>query len=455
MPTQQPLDALALQVKSLLHTRGMWSAGQLQAATGKSQPSVSRALALLAADPSQGLLITGAGRSTQYAQVQTILSRWPGQQPLFATDVHGNSQRWGTLYLLGDGQVLVVSEAASGNFQTISQGQLPWFLQSLRPQGFLGRLRGQQLGYASANPDDWTLQETLHAILASEHDAPGAFALGDEIGELLPEAPLEAVLRGAHYDSIAADVTQTFPAGSSAGGEQPKFVAHLNAPESYQRLIVKFSPPRGTPFGERWHDLLWAEHLALKVLAKGGVSAAKSRIVQSGRRTYLESVRFDRVGSAGKRHVLPLSALHAPFAGGPQQHWVASCELLAQRGFLSADDENRVRLLRDFGRLIGNTDMHFGNLNFIVDDLARLAKPHFTLAPVFDMLPMVWRPNEFRDEMGYTPFATPQKSPGSAATWGSARELAGQFWRRLAACAGVSAGLREVSRVQGLRTRDI
>ncbi len=448
-----PLDAFATSIKGLLPTRGMWTAAQLQAATGKSQPAVSRALAQLAADAAQGLLVIGAARSTRYAQVQTILSRWPGQQPLFVVDAGGSSVRWGCLFLLGDNHVRVVSELAFGSFESLTHGKLPWFLHSLRPQGFMGRLLGQQLGYASANPDDWTLQETLHAILTSDHDAPGAFTLGDEIGELLPEAPLDLARRGAHYDTIAADVTQTLPAGSSAGGEQPKFVAHLNAPEGYQRVVVKFSPPRGTPFGERWHDLLWAEHLALEVLAQGGVSAAASRIVQSGRRTYLESIRFDRVGIVGKRHVLPLSALHAPFAGGPQQHWVASCELLAQRGLLSADDERRVRFLRDFGRLIGNTDMHFGNLNFFVDDLAQLAKPHFTLAPVFDMLPMVWRPNEFRDEMGYTPFAAPQKSPGSAATWGIARDLTVQFWQRLAACDAASAGLRQVAGVQEQRTR--
>ncbi len=447
-----PLDALAASIKNLLPTRGMWTAAQIKAATGKSQPAVSRALSQLAADASQGLLVTGAARSTRYAQVQTIFSRWPGRQPLFAVDASGNSVRWGSLFLLGDNHVRVVSEPAFASVEFLSQGQLPWFLQSLQPQGFLGRLRGQQLGYANANPDAWTLQETLHAILASEHDAPGAFTLGDETGELLPEAPLDAARRGAHYDSIAADVAQTLPAGSSAGGEQPKFVAHLNAPEGYQRLVVKFSPPRGTPFGERWHDLLWAEHIASEVLAQGGVSAAKSRIVQSGRRTYLESIRFDRVGIAGKRHVLPLSALHAPFVGGPQQNWVASCEGLAQRGLLTGGDEHQVRLLRDFGRLIGNTDMHFGNLNFFVDDLARIFKPHFTLAPVFDMLPMVWRPSEFRDEMGYTPFAAPPKPPGSTATWGVARDLAVQFWQRLAGFNAVSAGLREVALVQGERT---
>lgn len=438
-------DSLTEAIKGLLATRGTWSALQLQKATGKSQPMVSRALAQLAADASPGLVVIGAARSTRYAQIQTILSRWPGQQPLYLTDEAGNSIRWGSLFLLGDSHLRVVSGPKFGNFESISRGHLPWFLHSLRPEGFLGRLRGQQLSYASANPDDWSLEQVLNAVLASEHDAPGAFTLGDEIGEPLPEAPLDAPARANYYDVTSADVAQTLPAGSSAGGEQPKFIAHLNSLGGYQHMVVKFSPPRGTPFGERWHDLLWAEHLALETLAQGGISAAQSRIVQSERRTYLESIRFDRVGSAGKRHVLPLSALHAPFAGGPQQHWVASCELLAQRGLLTLDDLQQVRLLRDFGRLIGNTDMHFGNLNFFVDKLAELALPHFTLAPVFDMLPMIWRPNEFKDELGYTSFSAPQKSPGSASTWAIAQGLAVRFWELLAACESVSVGLRFVA----------
>ena len=74
------LEALATSIKNLLPSRGIWTAAQIGAATGKSQPAVSRALSQLAADASQGLLVTGAARSTRYAQVQTIFSRWPGHQ---------------------------------------------------------------------------------------------------------------------------------------------------------------------------------------------------------------------------------------------------------------------------------------------------------------------------------------------------------------------------------------
>jgi serine/threonine protein kinase HipA of HipAB toxin-antitoxin module len=43
-----------------------------------------------------------------------------------------------------------------------------------------------------------------------------------------------------------------------------------------------------------------------------------------------------------------------------------------------------------FGQYIGNTGMHFGNLSFFVDDVIA---PKIRLAPVYDMLPMMWRPD--------------------------------------------------------------
>jgi HipA-like C-terminal domain len=381
--------------------------------------------------------------------VRSIMGRWSGQQPIFVTDAAGMATRWGTLHFLAGQQVLVQATFDGGTAQeSLTTGALPWYMAPLKPQGFMGRLRGQQLGYASANPDDWTLEQTLHALLAHEHDAPGAFSVGEEQGALLPEAPLAEALRAAHYDAIAQDVNQTLPAGSSAGGEQPKFVSHLNAPTGYERLIVKFTPPRGTPFGERWHDLLHAECLALQTLAAHGVACAHTRVLHSARRTYLESVRFDRVGRLGKRHVVPLWAVHAQFVGGPQQHWVASCDALAQRGLLSAADAQQVRTLRDFGRLIGNTDMHFGNLSLRLDDVAHTDAPQFSLAPVYDMLPMLWRPSEFRDELGYMPFTVPQAPLGSAQTWPHAVHLAREFWGALAASQNVSASLRSVALAQ-------
>ncbi len=288
----------------------------------------------------------------------------------------------------------------------------------------------------------------MYAILAFEHDGPGALTLGQETGELLPEAPLDLEQRALHYDKLASNVTQTLPAGSSAGGEQPKFLVHLNGTTGYERLVVKFTPPHGTPFGERWHDLLHTEFIALQTLKKHGFSAAKTRIVESSQRTYLESVRFDRNGMFGKRHIVPLAPIHKTFVGGSRQNWAASCDKLAELGLLPRTDAQTVHVLLYFGRLIGNTDMHFGNLSLAVNDMARLASPKFSLAPCYDMLTMAYKPSEFKDELGYTALEVPRQPLGADKPWQQALTMAKEFWETLANTQAVSLGLRQAAENQ-------
>ncbi len=124
------------------------------------------------------------------------------------------------------------------------------------------------------------------------------------------------------------------------------------------------------------------------------------------------------------------------------QLWAASCEALARQRRLSPLDARHAEALLHFGRLIGNTDMHSGNLGLFVaqDDLA---KGRFTLAPVHDMLPMRWRPDAaLGGAADHAPFEPDPRSAASPAT-GPARA----FWQRLAAQAGASRALRSVAAV--------
>ena len=431
-------NANARAVLAELSRLGVASSVELQRATGKSQASISRALA----DLVPHVTAIGRARARRYVLPRPILGQ-SGEQPLFVTDASGHSRRWGTLFHL-DGQRVHVASTDNGD-QLSTQGELPWFLEPLRPQGFLGRLRGLSMGFGDANPESWTLDQVLYTLLAHEHDSPGAITLGDERGELLPEAPVDPLARGRYYDEIARDITKAPRAGSSAGGEQPKFLAHVDLLCGYERLIVKFSPPRGTPFGERWHDLLHTEHLAGAILRAHGLPAATTRILQSERHTYLESVRFDRVGAFGKRHVVSLGAIHRAWVAGPQQHWAVTAHSLSARGYLSADDAAKIATIREFGRLIGNTDMHFGNLSLLVDDLQKLASPRFQLAPVYDMLSMAYKPGEFRDDLGYTPLPALHPPIGDAGEWGQALKMVREFWTSLADSQAVSAGMRAVA----------
>jgi len=418
-----PLDPLQASLLATLTERGLATSVELQQLTGKSQPTLSRTLRSL----SKQLVTLGQGKRTRYGLPQTIRDL-PAQQPLWWTDAQGRITRFGTVTLLAGGRLHV----AADGIDVLSRGQLPWFLAPLRLQGFLGREWALRLGLDS-NPERWGLEQVLYAAVRID-DHPGAISIGDVKGEFVPEDPVDISARAAHYDTLAADVTATLPAGSSAGGEQSKF---LSALASGERVLVKFSPPRGTPFGERWHDLLHAEWLALYVLAEHGFDVAPARVIASATRTYFESTRFDRIGANGRRHAVALDAVHEAFVAGPRQHWAASCEALVAQRRLSQGDADTVRTWLEFGRLIGNTDMHFGNLSLWADEPA---KARFALAPLYDMLPMRWRPDVFSGLPDYAPFEPPRLAHDEAAS-----ALAQRYWQRLSTHAPVSSALRSVA----------
>ncbi len=129
--------------------------------------------------------------------------------------------------------------------------------------------------------------------------------------------------------------------------------------------------------------------------------------------------------------VLALASVHEAFVGGARQHWVATCAALHQQKRLSAQDLLTVQVVYEFGRLIGNTDMHFGNLSLYVDDIHQIDNPHFTLAPIYDMLPMVYRPSEFRDEPGYRVFVQPTTVVRDAHVQAKAQAMALDFWQAM------------------------
>ena len=423
-------SALETALITALRASGLASSAQLQRATAKSQPTLSRALRSLGGQ----VVALGQGKATRYGLLQPIRGL-AGQQPLWWTNENGVTERWGTLSFL-TGDALHVS--AKG-IDVITRGRLPWFLTPLKVQGFLGREWALRLGL-DRDPERWPLEQILFAALRID-DPTGAISMGERIGETLPEAPIDAAARGAYYDSLAADVTATLPAGSSAGGEQAKFLTGL---ASGERVLVKFSPPRGTPFGERWHDLLHAEALALRVLGEQGVSVAQTRIIESTKRTYLESMRFDRTGphGLGRRHLVAIDAVHEAFVNGSRQNWAATCDALVLQRRMSPVDANAVRALFDFGHLIGNTDMHFGNLSLWADDPA---KAQFTLAPIHDMLPMRWRTDSFHGLQDYAPFEPPRKPAPRDNGRTSARTVACVFWQRASTHAALSTAFCRVA----------
>jgi hypothetical protein len=343
--------------------------------------------------------------------------------------------RFGTLTYLQNDRLYV----RSGQHAWQTQGQLPWFLKPLKPQGFLGRELARVRPDFPSEPDDWTLAQVLYMAINHVNDPVGAFFMG-AIETSNFAAPDDITDKAKHYELLATSISAGLPAGSSAAGEQPKFTAKQR---NGDRFIVKFSPPRGTPFGERWHQLLHLEKRALQTLQANGIASAQTEIITTAKRTCLESRRFDRDShrdtSNAIRHIVSAAAVHDEFVQAPRVNWVSTCEDLVKQHLLSSSDARKVVLSYQFGQLIGNTDMHFGNLSFFVDDVVN---PVFVPTPVYDMLPMMWRPDIHSGNLDPSPLREPVLPRGYAAEAALARIWAIDYWQQASRDAELSAELR-------------
>jgi len=321
----------------------------------------------------------------------------------------------------------------------------PFFLTDLRPQGYLGRAAARQLPGGVGWPLDprtWNDDQTLSYLVQYGNDLPGNLAIGDHASSgALVGFSSQAVLyteREKRFPEMAAKADAGATAGSSVEGEQPKFTTWLYDPNSkrYEAVIVKFTDRLDTPSGRRWADLMVAEQIALSLLKSSSASDAEApstEIQDFGERRFYQISRFDRVGQYGRRGVVSLRALHdAGFTGPDTNDWVVAAQGLHAGGWLSASDLDVVRLRHAFGQLIGNTDMHFGNLACFLDN----GLP-FRLTPTYDMLPMLWAPRPGSAEPDPI-FSPAPPLPGDQVIWSQAANLAIEFWQRVAQSPQVS-----------------
>jgi HipA-like C-terminal domain len=415
-----PKIDLSESVAALLARGEPLTAAQLAAATQKSISSISLAIQKLG----DRVHRIGAARSTRYALKKDISGlaarqelRWLGNQGNGFASAHFT-------YLAGDWLHVVCHTKDGRQQEWLTQHQLPWFLHTLKPQGFLGRKLARWLPYLPSDPAQWSLAQLLHS-LTQISDPIGAVAVLSTPSRPAHLHITSLAQRDAQFDSLASEDQTLPPAGSSAAGEQPKFVAYILG----QSCIVKFTPPRGTPFGQRWRALLMLEKLALDILQSHAIPSAGTEIVQTQRRTYLQSARFDRDVEHGTRHIVAIAALHEEFVGDSWTNWVKTSEALAKKGMITAHELSQVASIFAFGHYIGNTDMHSGNLSFFVDDVIT---PKIHLAPVYDMLPMMWKPDIHQGALSDSP-VRPQLMPtGFFAEQAQARQWAIEFWERAA-----------------------
>jgi hypothetical protein len=404
----------------------------------------------------------GAARATRYAARRPIAgvgSQWP----LYRIGADGRASHLGNLAALARGEFTLTDPGSAPAWLDTPTvyPDLPWFLYDARPSGFLGRAFAHQIADALTLPRDltrWTADHTIQAWVHHGGDLVGNLVVGDAMlqrildagGSDAGETPVDD--RANRYAALAERTMSGEAPGSSPGGEQPKFAARVRMPDGAIRgVLVKFSEATASPAKRRWCDLLVCEHLALDVLRAAGVPAATSELVVAGERLCLEVTRFDRVGARGRRGVVSLMALDLQF-GGALDDWPRAAVRLAGAAWIAADTIEHVRALWWFGKLIANTDMHFENLSFFLDD-ARPLVP----APAYDMLPMLYRPAA-NGEVVPRVFAPAAPLPADQAAFAAAAPWALAFWDRVAADPRISLPFRRLAQdnreaVDALRAR--
>jgi hypothetical protein len=441
----------AKELFSRLQMTGPVSAADLAAGFRVDRSTVTRILGEMGSE----IASFGATRRTRYA-LRRKVRETDATFPLYRIDAAGHAERRGSL------------EAYHGAWRTSWEGAAPaWaghfadpeglsaglagFMRGSAPQGFLGRAQVRRLAGGLQVPDDpvrWSDDDMVVFLHAAGEDMPGDWIVGDACLrralalQVQPAAettlaPHQAMTR---YPELAArTVTDPLP-GGWLGGEQPKFLATLEESGMERRpVLVKFSPPVSQGTGRRWADLLAMEWHALELLADAGLAERAQRLIDAGGRRFLELSRFDRTTTGGRRGTISLAALD----GGHSGTWTERVLNLERIGMVNATAVRDTRRLQAFGELIGNTDLHAGNLAFRMTD----ALP-FELTPAYDMLPMLWAPGPQGELMERT-FAPQPPVPAAAEAWREMLSLAREFWNRVIADQRVSREFAATARMAG------
>lgn len=434
---------ISKKVLEILRTWQRQQAGELLARLGVSRPSLMRAITEL-----NGQVVSrGRARRTAYAARRAIRGSLK-PIPFYRVDEQGQVHESGVIeptYPTGcavtfaeDFPWPLDDEMRDGWFRGI-----PYPFGDMRPQGYLGRNFAHQFA-ALMQVDEtltrWSEDDVLHVLSVLGADQSGNYIIGEQSLRRF----LNAQQQVAHFlsDDEIATAYPTYAlqalnfgvADSSAAGEFPKFTAR-RARDVRTHAIVKFSGADDTPQERRWADLLICEHLALTTIADTlKLQAANSRIYQFAGRTFYEIDRFDRHGEFGRSGVCSWHELNAALFGGTG-NWSDGADALFHANYISEETAQQIKLLSHFGRLIGNTDMHDGNLAFL---------PNMRLAPAYDTLPMMYAPQRGVElvERKLNP-ALPL--PKERDAWLLAAEAAVVFWRRVEADARISLEFRRIA----------
>jgi DNA-binding Lrp family transcriptional regulator len=232
-----PTDLTQAILQALMRQGGALSSAELQAQLGVSQPTVSRAMAPLI--QSGRVQKVGAARKQRYVLPRTV--RDVGRSiPVMRIDAQGQPSPFARLVPLASGAVWVDEEdGLSKRFDG-----LPWFLDDIRPQGFMGRTFAHshpelQLGN---DPRYWSDDDILRALALCGDDLPGNLVVGEPAFARFHTLAQRASRAASSddYPALADAAMQGTLGGSSAGGEQPKFCTTVGNTAVGRAVLVKF-----------------------------------------------------------------------------------------------------------------------------------------------------------------------------------------------------------------------
>jgi hypothetical protein len=432
------MNRTVLRLRQYLLLHGPSPAREIYRSLEISQPSFSVAVKKMGPE----IVVLGARRSARYALARSIADL-PAEIPLYFISEAGQAEHAADLIAIQPRGFFVRSQHPA--VRTASYPDLPYWLDDIRPSGFLGRLIPRR--YPELNfPNDirlWNSAQVLRYVTALGRDLIGNVVVGDHALELVSQDESLSVdedARQLEYPRIAADTIQYGVAGSSAGGEQAKFLAVKQ--QSNTPVLVKFSPLGSGAITIRRRNLLVCEHLALATLRDHGRDAAVSEVISTKDQTFLESVRFDRVGARGRRGVMTLSSLSAQFSG-ELRNWREAAKDLERRKVITPEMSRGILWRYYFGQCIANSDMHAGNLSFFTQ-----GEEIHGLAPIYDMLPMAYAPRQ--EQILPFEIRPPTFYPQEREVWQSAVEAARDFWSRVEKEKGIEAEIRDAAGKWGM-----
>lgn len=389
-------------------------------------------------DFGEELVTIGAARSTRYLlrrDIRNVGNQWP----IYRMDANGRATAWAQVEALHENSWRITWADQTPDWIALFTEEnglwpcLPFFLQDIRPQGFLGRMLARRLARPLQLPDDprrWSDEDTLVFLQSQGDDLPGNLVIGDEplrqalanSADLFGENVVHPYQRAETYLTNATEIAETLP-GSSAGGEQPKFLTTLaDEGGGFRAVLVKFTAPLDQPAAIRWGDLLVCEFHANLVLAAAGHANHGAELFDAGGRRFLETTRFDRQGAGGRIGVISMESLATSLFGTYPRAWTDAVPGLGSAGLIDENGAALVALLQCFGDLIGNTDMHPGNLSFFLTESLPLP-----VTPAYDMLPMLWAPGA-QGEITPRRFTPVPPIPAMEEAWRRAAAMAEEFW---------------------------